>query len=417
MNPFIQFLYQCLLLPVVLLQLSLRMLRYPQYRKRFAERFGCYSFSLPHCIWVHAVSGGEVITIRPIIEKLLASSSYPILITTMTPTGAQQIERLFGNKVHHVYLPYDFTICVKTFLRMFKPKIAIIVETEIWPILLAECSKQSIPTVLLNARLSEKSFQRYQKVDFLMRSTIQSFTHIAVQTQIEADRFHQLGMPHEKMTVTGSLKFDVERGEELFLAAKTLRAQLGEDRLIWCAASLHKGEEDIVLKAHALILQQVPNALLILVPKHPERFSLVAQLVRQQFNTALRSKGDLPNDNTRVYLGDTLGELVLFYAASDVAFVGGSLIPQGGHNLLEPASVKRPILSGPHLHNFLAISQWLQDANALMKVYDEKTLADAVLYLHAHPDEAIIQGERAERVCLSHRGAFSKQYALLQAYL
>lgn len=417
MREFLKSLLTELLFPVFLLALGWRCMRYPAYQKKWAERLGAYPFSLKRSIWIHAVSGGEVITIKPIIEQcLLDYPSHPVLITTTTPTGMKQIERLFDNRVHAAFLPYDQQFCVSSFLKKMDPKIGIFVETEIWPTLLHQCQKKSIPTFLVNARLSEKSFKRYHMVKWLLQDSFKSLAHITVQTQIEADRFHQLGVPLNCMTVTGSLKFDVERSPALFNEAVSLRSKLGQERFVWIAASTHRGEEEIILAAHELILKRINNALLVLVPKHPDRFSEVATLAAKKGKIAQRSKKELPNDNVSIYLGDTLGELVLLYAASDVAFVGGSLIEHGGHNLLEPASVKRPILSGRHLFNFQAISDWLLEAKALTLVDDACTLAAAVIKLATEPGEREEKGKCAEKVCATHKGSFQKQYAILKPY-
>lgn len=397
----------------IVIQLYFRNVKFPAYRKRNAERFGHYPFSLKQSIWIHAVSGGEVITIAPIIEQCLRDyPGRPVLVTTMTPTGAMQVERLFAKRVHHVFVPYDVTMFVSRFLKAMEPSIAIFVETEIWPTLLSECKRRGIPTLLLNARLSEKSFKRYKRVKWLMQDTFHAFTHLAVQTPVEVERFHALGVPLQHMTVTGSLKCDVERTASLFEEAAQLRNQLGSDRFVWIAASTHQGEEEIILAAHQRIVEQIPTALLILVPKHPDRFVSVATLAARHGVIALRSKKEWPTQAISIYVGDTLGELVLLYAAADVAFVGGSFIPQGGHNLLEPASVGKPVLSGHHLHNFHAISQWLLEAKALTLVDDAESLAQAVLYLAVHSEERKEQGVRARAVCDAHRGAFAKQYAI-----
>lgn len=416
-----RFLYELLsdlLFPVMLFYIVWRLIKHPEYKKRMGEWFGRYSYSLKNTIWIHAVSGGEVITIKPIVERFLIDYPHrPILITTTTITGAKQVDRLFGDRVHHAFLPMDLYGCVKKFLETMQPSIAIFVETEIWPALLFACEKRNIPTFLVNARLSEKSFKRYHLVKWLIQDALQSFKQIAVQTEVEAERFHQLGMPYSKMTVTGSLKFDVTRDAGLFADAAILREQLGRDRFIWCAASTHPGEEQIVLSAHKIILKQLPSALLILVPKRPDRFKEVATLVKRSFAMATRSQHELPCESTQVYLGDTLGELVLLYAASDAAFVGGSLVPHGGHNLLEPASVKCPVISGRYLQNFQAISQLLVDAKGLILVDDAKSLADAVLSLQANKAIANAQQESAHAVYAANRGALQKQYALLQQSL
>ena len=416
-----RFLYELLadlLFPVMLFHIAWRMMKNPEYKKRVGEWFGRYFYTLNNTIWIHAVSGGEVITIQPMVEQLLKDYPHrPILITTTTITGAKQVERLFANRVHHAFLSIDLQFSVKTFLAAMQPRAAIFVETEIWPTLLCACEKNGINTFLINARLSEKSFKRYRLVKWLIEEALQSFKHIAVQTEVEAERFHQLGVRYQQMTVTGSLKFDVMREDRLFTDAAALREQLGRDRFVWCAASTHPGEEKMVLAAHELVLKHIPSALLILVPKRPDRFKEVQVLVERSFRMVSRRQHELPAHHTEVYFGDTLGELVLLYAASDVAFVGGSLVPHGGHNLLEPASVNCPIISGRYLQNFHVISQLLTAAKGLILVDDAASLADALLSLQANPQGARAQAQRAHRVYAANRGALQKQYAILRQYL
>lgn len=407
-----------LAIPFILCRLLWRSRKLSSYRDRLGERFGRYPITLSKSIWIHAVSVGEVITIKPLIEKCLMDyPTIPIVITTMTPTGSAQVEKLFGKRVSHVYLPYDIPFAIQGFLQAFHPRIGLIVETEIWPNLFYYCKKRNIPLYLMNARLSEKSYHGYVKVRTFVREALQCLTGVAVQSQTEADRFYALGVPRARLTVTGSLKFDLVLPDQLLQNADLLRSTLGQSRFIWIAASTHAGEEEIVLAAHQHILSIMPEALLILVPRHPDRFRHVAKLAAASFQLALRSQGDAVLPTTQVYLADTMGELLLLFAAADLAFVGGSLITKGGHNLLEPASLGKPVLTGPSLYNFQTISELLQRALALTIISDARSLADAVVYLFNHPEECKAQGARAKAAWNQHRGSLDKQYTMLKPCL
>ena len=371
-----------LALPLVFARLFWRARRAPAYGARIGERFavGLPAFQ-PGGIWVHAVSVGESIAAAPMIRALM--ERYPLLpitVTCMTPTGSERIEALFGDRVQHCYLPYDLPWAAARFLQRLQPKLAVVMETELWPNHIHQCAQRGIPVALANARLSERSARGYARFAQLTAPMLAELSLIAVQTNAEAARFRKLGAREESVQVTGSIKFDLNIDPALPERASQLRQQWDAmSRPIWIGASTHTGEDEILLSAHRLILAERPDALLILVPRHPERFRSVYELCgKQGFSTVRRSLAELPKPETQVVLGDTMGELLFLFALADVAFVGGSLVPTGGHNLLEPAALGKPVLTGPHLFNFLDIAAQLRDAGALAEVSNAPELASAM---------------------------------------
>lgn len=403
-----------LALPFVFLRLLWRSRRLPAYRKRFKERLGFYSVKFDRCLWVHAVSVGETIAAVPLINALKQRYPHlPVVVTTMTPTGAARVNAVFGDSVTHAYLPYDIPGPVSRFLKTFHPVVAIIMETELWPNLLAICKKRHIPVCLANARLSKKSALAYHRIAWLSKGMLNNIDVIAAHGQRDAERFIQLGAPISNVVVTGNIKFDLELPQDLMRRAMKLTELLGKDRFVWVAASTHEGEEEIILAAHQQLRERVPHALLILVPRHPDRFNAVAKLCEQQFNTVRRSQDQICTQDTAVYLGDTMGEMLLMYAVSDVAFVGGSLIKRGGHNILEPAALAKPIITGPSLFNFAEMSEQFVNANALCKVTDASSLAAQLITFSEQSIERISTGARAKCVMDANRGALGKQLALI----
>lgn len=402
----------CLCMPLVLLRLLYRAIKAPAYARRWSERFTLGGDVRAGGIWVHAVSVGESIAAAPMVRELLKRyPELPITITCMTPTGSEQIRKLFGGQVGHAYLPYDLPWLQRRLLRRLKPRVGIIMETELWPNLVAEATLAEVPLVLANARLSERSARGYQRVSALVRPMFAALDWVAVQSQAEALRFIKLGVAREQLQVTGSIKFDFRADPALLQQAADLRARWGE-RPVWIAASTHAGEDEQVLRAHQAVLQALPDALLILVPRHPERFDAVARQVQDAGLAAVRrSSGQLPAADQQVLVGDTMGELVMLYACADVAFVGGSLVPNGGHNYLEPAALGLPVLSGPHRFNFTEISELLEGAGALQVVSDERALALAVQALLG--DEAAREraGAAGRSVVQDNQGALERLLA------
>ncbi|HLD68136.1 MAG TPA: lipid IV(A) 3-deoxy-D-manno-octulosonic acid transferase, partial [Pseudomonas sp.] len=386
--------------------------RAPAYRRRIGERFALGLPPLqPGGIWVHAVSVGESIAAAPMIRALQARYPHlPITVTCMTPTGSERIRALFGDSVQHCYLPYDLPWAAARFLQRVRPRLAVIMETELWPNHIQQCARRGIPVVLANARLSERSARGYGRFAKLTAPMLAQLSWIAVQTEVEAERFRSLGARPACVAVTGSIKFDLQIDPELPLRAAALRAQWkAAGRPVWIAASTHAGEDELVLTAHRQLLARHPDALLILVPRHPERFGAVFELCRQAgFVTRRRSLGEAVEPGTAVLLGDTMGELLFLYALADLALVGGSLVPNGGHNLLEPAALGKPVLSGPHLFNFLEIAAQLRQAGALGEVRDATGLAEALRQLWADGATAEGMGQAGLAVLRANQGALAR---------
>ncbi|WP_434678354.1 lipid IV(A) 3-deoxy-D-manno-octulosonic acid transferase [Pseudomonas sp. R1-18] len=406
-------------LPLVALRLWLRARKAPAYRQRIGERF---AIGLPAMqrggFWVHAVSVGESIAAAPMIRALLKQyPDVPITVTCMTPTGSERIGAMFAGepRIQHCYLPYDLPWAAGRFLDHVQPRLGIIMETELWPNHIAQCARRGIPVMLANARLSERSARGYGRFARLTRPMLAQMSGFAVQTEVEARRFIDLGARPECVTVTGSIKFDLSIDPQLLESAARLREQWQTtDRPVWIAASTHAGEDESVLAAHRQVLASHPDALLILVPRHPERFGSVHDLCQQQgFATVRRSTGQDVTPATSVLLGDTMGELLFLYALADVAFVGGSLVPNGGHNLLEPAALAKPVLSGPHLFNFLEIAGMLRSAGALEEVNDATALAAAVQRLFDQPHLAGSMASAGLNVMKANQGALQRLLDLI----
>ena len=407
-------------LPLVAGRLAWRAWQAPAYAKRIGERF---AFGLPAFkrggIWLHAVSVGESIAAAPLVRELLARyPQLPITITCMTPTGSERIQALFGGpeyagRVQHCYLPYDLPWAAARFLDRVQPSLAVIMETELWPNHIHQCATRGIPVALANARLSERSARGYARFAKLTAPMLAELDLIAVQTALEAERFRSLGARSECVEVTGSIKFDLSIDPVLLTRAAALREQWqAMQRPVWIAASTHAGEDEIVLDAHRQLLEQHPEALLILVPRHPERFNAVFDLCqRQGFGTRRRSTGEAVQAADQVLLGDTMGELLFLYALADIAFVGGSLVANGGHNLLEPAALGKPVLSGPHLFNFLEIAAQLRAAGALSETVDADGLAQRIAQLWREPEAAQAMRSAGLAVMQANQGALARLLA------
>lgn len=387
------------------------------YWHKLEQRFGFgYPKLADGCIWIHAVSVGEVQAAAPLIKALAKRfPGHPLLVTTVTPTGTARVRRLFGDSVACSYLPFETPLAISNFFDASRPVMALIMETEIWPNLYYACGKRGIPLVLVSARISPKSVNRYRKLLPLFRETLSFGIVIAAQSQADADRFRALGASAERTSVTGNIKFDLEIDGSLQKAGTELRERCFPGRRVWVAASTHDKEEELLLMAQRLILRELPNALLVLIPRHPERFSSVASLLERQQFQFLRRTADVPCDaEIQVLLGDTMGEVPLFYAASDVAFVGGSLVPAGGHNLLEPASLGKPVITGPHLFHTQEIADMFVKVGALRVVHDENSLASTVLELFANPKMAKASGEEGLAMLQKNRGALQRLLDLLE---
>jgi 3-deoxy-D-manno-octulosonic-acid transferase len=421
MNRLLYTLLLHLALPLIALRLALRARKAPTYARRINERFSLGLPSMkPGGIWVHAVSVGESIAAAPMIRALQAHyPELPITVTCMTPTGSERIQALFGASVQHCYLPYDLPWAAARFLNRVQPRLAVVMETELWPNHIHQCAKRGIPVALANARLSERSARGYARFGKLTAPMLAELSLIAVQTQTEAQRFLTLGARPECVEVTGSIKFDLKIDAELLQRAIELRRQWqAEQRPVWIAASTHSGEDEIILAAHHQLLKSRPDALLILVPRHPERFNAVHNLcISERLTTRRRSTAEAVQASDQVLLGDTMGELLFLYALADIAFVGGSLVANGGHNLLEPAALGKPVLSGPHLFNFLEIAAQLREAGALNEVENAGQLADKVVALLNEPSEMQRMSQAGLSVLKANQGALQRLLEGLQRLL
>ncbi|MRT26159.1 3-deoxy-D-manno-octulosonic acid transferase [Enterobacteriaceae bacterium RIT697] len=409
-----------LIQPLIWLRLWLRGRKAPAYRKRWAERYGyCTGKVLPHGIVLHSVSVGETLAAVPLVRALRHRyPTLPITVTTMTPTGSERAQSAFGKDVHHVYLPYDLPGSINRFLDTVDPRLVIIMETELWPNIIRILHQRKIPLVIANARLSERSAKGYKKLGGFMRDLLQRITLIAAQNAEDGERFLSLGLKRSHLTVTGSLKFDISVTPELAAKAVTLRRQWASRRPVWIATSTHEGEEAIVLDAHRRLLQQFPDLLLILVPRHPERFKDACDLTQKRgFSFTLRSSGEIPSSSTQVVIGDTMGELMMLYGIADLAFVGGSLVERGGHNPLEPAAHAIPVLMGPHIWNFKDICAKLQQAEGLITVTDVVSLQKEVANLLQDDDYRRYYGRHAVEVLHQNQGALQRLLQLLEPHL
>jgi 3-deoxy-D-manno-octulosonic-acid transferase len=405
----------CLLLPVYFARLCWKGLSNKEYFLRWSERLG-YSSELPSkdksVIWIHAVSVGEVNASMPLLRSLITDYPYSeILVTTTTPTGSKLLIERLGNKIKHQYLPVDIPFFINRFLNKWNPKILILLETEIWPNLINICKTRGIYSALVNARLSEKSKKNYLKYSSLIKPVIETIDLILAQFESDKRRFQEIA-DRKDINTCGNLKFDQDVPKELEDISETIKQDWsidGKYRPTLIAASTHETEEEEVLKAFKLILKSFPNALLILVPRHLERFDKVKKLINTSGLTlASRSKQEEVKRSTQVLLGDTIGELNFLYSLSDVAFVGGSLIDHGGQNLLEPAAQSLALLSGPSLRNFSDISEQLIKKEGLTVIRNAQELSDVFVQLIDNPDEIKERGRAAFGVFMENRGALEK---------
>ncbi|HHX34589.1 MAG TPA: 3-deoxy-D-manno-octulosonic acid transferase [Gammaproteobacteria bacterium] len=410
-----------LAVPVIAVRLWLRSRKAPAYAKRIGERF---ALSLPEFrqggIWLHAVSVGESIAAAPVIKALQQQyPDLPITVTCMTPTGSERIQSMFGDSVQHCYLPYDLPLASKRFFKRLRPRLAIVMETELWPNHINQCTRLNIPVVLANGRLSARSARGYGRFPKLVAPMLKQISAFAVQSAIEAQRFIDLGARPETVAVTGSIKYDLRVADEVPKQAQALREQWqATQRPLWIAASTHEGEDGLVLAAHQQLLKQFPEALLILVPRHPERFETVYALCLEQgMRVQRRSTQAMVSAAHQVLLGDTMGELLLLYALADVALVGGSLIEHGGHNMLEPVALAKPTLTGPHYFNFLEIAEQLLEAGGLQEVADTSELVQAVVQLWSNGEQVRIMCNAGQQVLQRNQGALQRLLDIIQAQL
>lgn len=411
-----------LAVPVVSALFLWRGLRDRSYWHHFGERFGFGARLSPDGVWLHAVSVGEVQACAALVSAL--SRRYPALpltVTTFTPTGFARARALFGNLAQVRYVPYDLPGAVRRFFRRVQPRLAVIFETELWPNLYRECGRRRIPLVLASARISARSVSRYQRLGTLFRETLARTALVAAQGPGDAERFRSLGADPANTHVTGNIKFDFELPEGLAARGAALRAQYAPDRPLWVAGSTHGGlEEQAVLEAQQRVRGVYPGALLVLAPRHPPRFAEVADALRAagiHFVRRSAPSDDGTDAESAVLLLDSLGELLDFYAAADVSFVGGSLVPRGGHNLLEPAALGVPILVGPDNSNGEEIARLLIARGAAEVVHDAAELGRRVTALLGDSDARERMGAAGRASVDSNRGALEKLLSLIEPLL
>ncbi|MEN8261569.1 MAG: lipid IV(A) 3-deoxy-D-manno-octulosonic acid transferase [Pseudomonadota bacterium] len=409
-----------LITPLVLIRLLLRGRKAPDYLRRWGERFARYEGEAAEgVIWFHAVSVGEAEAVFPLVRAVRQTfPEKPVLITTTTPTGSGRVTAVFGDSVEHVYLPYDLPGCIERFLRRFRPMLAVIMETEIWPNLFRGCARNGIPLAIVNARLSAKSARGYGKLRAFTKDVLADVTLIAAQTETDAERFREIGALPEKVRVAGNIKFDLQLRDDLADQARMLRNDRFGDRPVWICASTHEGEEEKLLDVFRRVRKTCPDLLLVLVPRHPERFDQVAALCLERGLAGVLHSEQRPCDaGTEVFIVDAMGVLRLYLAASDVAFVGGSLVPTGGHNILEPAAVGIPVLFGPHMFNFEKIAQQLVEAGAARQHAEITHLAEDLTRILTHSDLREDMGRKGREFVKGNRGALGRVVKILEGVL
>lgn len=402
-----------LLLPYVFFHLLWRGRKQPEYLRHIGERFGFYSArSDKPLIWLHTVSVGETRAAASLIGRL--KEEYPahqLLLTHTTPTGRAASEQLYGDSVLRVYLPYDYPFAVKHFLGHFQPDIGILLETEIWFNLIHACHGNDIPLLLLNARLSEKSARGYARFAGLTRAALGELAAIAAQTAADAQRLAVLG--GNNITVTGNLKFDIEPPSAMLELGKQLRVQFGANRKIFLAASTREGEEELILQTLSRLA--APGLLTVIVPRHPQRFDEIASLLQKRgIAFQRRSKNEPVSPDTQVVLGDSMGEMFAYYAASDIAFIGGSLLPFGGQNLIEACAVGTPVLVGPHTYNFAEATRLAVEAGAAAQVPNRDGLVIALQSLLEQPEALQEMRRQCTGFIAANRGATEKSLQIVK---
>jgi len=401
-----------ILLPLAFLYLLWRSRRQPAYRRHWRERLGfAPRLDGAPVIWLHAVSVGETRAAAPLLRALMARHpDHRILLTHTTPTGRETGAELFGSRVVQAYLPYDLPGLIDRFLDRTRPRLAIFMETEIWPNTYAACAARGIPAYLVNARLSERSARGYQRFRALMGPALASLAAVAAQGEADAARLRALGAG--RVEVCGNLKFDVDIPANARAAGQALRADLGERFVLLCA-STREGEEALLLDALARV--GAKGGVLLIVPRHPQRFDEVAEAIRKRgLSFARRSAGAGVDRAIQVFLGDSMGEMATYYAACDVAFIGGSLLPWGGQNLIEACAAGKPVLIGPHTWNFADASEQALQAGAAMRVTDAADLGARAEWLRDHPEECTRMGQAGEQFAAGHRGASQRILAVIE---
>jgi len=412
-----------LLLPIILLALLFRSFSNSQYRQRLIERLGFIPKSYKkHGIIVHAASVGEVIALTPLIEQLLQTyPELPITLTTFTPTGSAQVKKHFSSRVQHSFLPIDIFPCTQLFLTRLQPKLMIFMETELWPNLINQCAKKQIRLLLVNGRLSAKSVESYKKIRPLITPTLNCFDKILCQSQDNQINFLRLGAHSERCLVSGNLKFDISINSNILDKQAQLTKLLPKQRQLWLVASTHQGDEEIALVAFKQIKALFPTLLLVLVPRHPERFNSVEKLCISHDMTVVKRSKNIPVESQDIWLLDTLGELMAAYSLADIITMGGSFSNIGGHNPLEPALFKKPIVVGSDMSNFTEVLKQLQQLQGIVQLPENQTskgqssqLAKMIINLLQDKSQAELLGKQAHQVVMNNQGASERTISHIQ---
>jgi 3-deoxy-D-manno-octulosonic-acid transferase len=409
------FLY--LALPFIVLRLMFKGRKNPAYRARLAERFAWHqNNATPVDVWLHAVSFGEVVAAKTLIETLLKANKR-VLVTTMTPTGSEQALRLFGTRIQHQYIPYDFPFAVRRFFKAYAPRVGIIMETEIWPNLIVEATSCGVALFLANGRISDAAYPAYQRIKWFFKPILMHFTGIFAQSSQDAERFCVLGAPETNVHVLGNMKSDLFVPDEVDAPVRFLKQLWGEARPVVVAASTHAGEEQLILSVLKPLQQLVPDVVLLIAPRHPERFDEVHKLAKTHtIKTGRRTDETTIDEQTEVVVLDSLGELLGFYALSDYAFVGGSLVSIGGHNVLEPMALGVPVFCGPFMQNSKDLCEALVKVRAITQVQDAKTVVREIGALHQDASARDAGIKRATEALKANQGAVARHVDAMASY-
>ncbi len=409
-----------LLLPVLLVALLIRSKNHPEYRQRLGERLGFIDNKFnKNGIVLHAASVGEVLALKAFVEKVLKRfPELPLTITTFTPTGSAQVKKLFGDRVQHCYLPIDSIFCTHLFLARLSPKVMVFMETEIWPNLIAQSKSRGAKLLLINGRLSNKSVKSYAKLSALITPALNAFNKVLTQSEVNHDNFLSLGCNEELCELVGNLKFDIAVNNDVLDKKNELSQYVPSDRKLWVVASTHQGDESIALNAFKALNKEYPELLLVIVPRHPERFNDIAELSQSfGYATQKRSSNTPIDNNTSVWVLDSLGELMAMCALAHIVTMGGSFSNIGGHNPLEPALFKKPVIVGNDMSNFTEIMQQLLANNGVIQIADANLLSETVASLYNNTQQLNSVGENAYAVVLQNQGASDKTLAHLAALL
>lgn len=408
------FLY--LLTPFIIIRLYWKSIKLSDYRKRINERFNLNRKFEPCDILVHAVSLGEVIAATPLIEELL-KRNLKVFVTTLTPTGSKQVLAKFGDKVGHQYMPYDLPFLLKRFFKQLNAKVAVILETELWPNMLAEAKRQNMQLLLVNGRISDKAIKKYQKIRFFLQKYLNYFNYIGVQSNENQHRFINLGAKPEKVFVLGNIKFD-NKPHVINNDFNSFKQKWGENRPVIILASTHQNEEELFLSALKNIQREIPEILLLIAPRHPERFNLVYDLsCAHGFKTYLRTNEDSIEKNAQVIILNSLGELCNFFHLSDYVFVGGSLVPIGGHNVLEPIALNKPVFVGPFMNNSKSIVEELLNVEAIKMGQNINDIVNLILECHKNPLTVNQQVINATQVMQKNQGSVLRYIKKIEEFL